>query len=106
MNQSSYDDKLHGLTEIFQGDAEYARIVLEKWLQTKKVEIEAEIIAEVNRRLEGLNSIVPITFKVSIDSTGIHFSGEKPRVASKAAQSEQKAATKAGKKNFLFEPQG
>jgi hypothetical protein len=106
MNQNSYDDKLHGLTDIFQGDAEYAKNVLDKWLQTKKVEIEAEMIAEVSRRLEGMNSIVPITFKVSIDSTGIHFSGEKPRPTSKAAPSENKAATKAGKKNSLFEPQG
>lgn len=106
MNQSSYEDKLLGLTEIFQGDTDYARNVLDKWLQTKKAEIEAEIIAEVNRRLEGLNSIIPVIFKVSIDSDGIHFPGEKPRVTSKAAPSEKKAAPKSGKKNSLFEPQG
>jgi hypothetical protein len=106
MDQHSYEEKLSALTDIFHGDTSYAKNVLDKWLQTKKVEIEAEIIAEVNRRLEGLNSLIPITFKVSIDSHGIHFPGEKPRVISKAAPPEEKAAAKPGKKNSLFEPQG
>jgi hypothetical protein len=75
MDQNSYEGKLTQLIEIFQGDEEYAKIVLDKWLQKNRSEFEAQIMAEVSRRLEGLNSIVPVTLKVLIDSNGVQLPG-------------------------------
>ena len=75
MDQNSYEGKLAQLIEIFQGDEEYAKIVLDKWLQKNRSGFEAQIIAEVSRRLEGLNSIVPVTLKVLIDSKGVQLPG-------------------------------
>ena len=75
MDQNSYEGKLTQLIEIFQGDEEYAKIVLDKWLQKNRSGFEAEIMAEVSRRLEGLNSIVPVTLKVLIDSNGVQLPG-------------------------------
>lgn len=77
MDQSSYEGKLTQLIEIFQGDEEYAKIVLDKWLQKNRSGFEAQIIAEVSRRLEGLNSIVPVTLKVLIDSNGYSYRVER-----------------------------
>lgn len=78
MDQNSYEGKLSQLVEIFQGDEEYARSVLDKWLQKNRANFEAEIIAEVSRRLEGLNSIVPVTLKVLIDAQGVRLPGAAP----------------------------
>ncbi|MGQ9922218.1 MAG: hypothetical protein ACUVRZ_12955 [Desulfobacca sp.] len=75
MDQNSYEAKLAQLAEIFQGDQEYAKIVLDKWLQKHRAEFEARLLAEVRRRLEGLNSIVPITLRVTIDSQGVQLPG-------------------------------
>lgn len=75
MDQTSYDNKLTQLVEIFQGDGEYAKTVLDKWLQKHRGEFEAQLLAEVSRRLEGLNSIVPITLKVVIDAQGVQLPG-------------------------------
>ncbi len=75
MDQNSYDSKLAQLVEIFQGDTEYAKAVLDKWLQKHRAAFEAQLLAEVSRRLAGLNSIVPITLKVVIDSQGVQLPG-------------------------------
>ena len=73
MDQNSYQGKLAQLVEIFQGDDDYAKIVLDKWLQKNRSEFEAQILEEVRRRLEGLNSIVPVTLRVLIDQSGVHY---------------------------------
>ncbi len=99
MDQSSYDGKLAQLVEIFQGDAEYAKTVLDKWLQKNRAEFEARLVAEVSRRLEGLNSIVPVTLKVIIDSQGVQLPGGVP--ASPAPEAAR--GRRVGKKTPLFE---
>ncbi len=108
MDQTTYDDKLRALTEIFQGDGEFARQVLTKWLQQKKAEFEAAIIAEVDRRLAGINSVVPVNLRLIIDGQGARLITSKP-AAGPAASAKSKAARpkKSGDaKNPLFEPQG
>lgn len=95
MDKSTYDDKLQALTEIFQGDREYAQKALDQWLQRQKAELEAEIIAEVNRRLEGLSSIVPVTMRVVIDSSGIHLPRGKAPAATKKAKTRKSGETEA-----------
>jgi hypothetical protein len=92
MDQNSYEGKLAQLIEIFQGDEEYAKNVLDKWLQKNRKEFEAEIMAEVSRRLEGLNSIVPVTLKVLIDSNGVRVPGVTPPTAKEQAPKEKRAA--------------
>lgn len=101
MEQTSYQGKLAQLVEIFQGDEEYAKAVLDKWLQKNRVEFEAQIIAEVSRRLEGLNSIVPVTLKVLIDSQGVQLPGTTPSTAAKAQPPKEKRLPI--KKSALFE---
>ncbi|MCU0580544.1 MAG: hypothetical protein MUF69_13540 [Desulfobacterota bacterium] len=101
MDQMSYEGKLVQLVEIFQGDEEYAKAVLDKWLQKNRAEFEAQILAEVSRRLEGLNSIVPVTLKVVIDAQGVQLPGSTlPAPAKSQAPKEKRAA---GKKIPLFE---
>lgn len=103
MDQNSYEAKLTQLIEIFQGDEDYAKGVLDKWLQKHRAEFEAQIIAEVSRRLEGLNSIVPVTLKVLIDSLGVRLPGSATPAAAKTEPIKEKRATP--KKNPpLFEP--
>ncbi len=102
MDQNSYEGKLGQLVEIFQGDEDYAKVVLDKWLQKNRAEFEAQIMAEVHRRLEGLNSIVPVTLKVVIDSHGVRLPGSVPPVTEKMQPSKEKRA--AVKKSPLFEP--
>lgn len=101
MNQNSYQEKLAGLVEIFQGDEEYAKAVLEKWLQKHRQTFEAQIIAEVSRRLEGLNSIVPVTFKVVIDSQGVQLPGFTPPPTARIQPVREKPP--AGKKSLALE---
>ncbi|MFP3867789.1 MAG: hypothetical protein ACLFUU_06470 [Desulfobacteraceae bacterium] len=98
MDKSTYDDKLQALTEIFQGDGAYAKKVLDQWLQSKKAEFEAEIIAEVNRRLAGLSSIVPVTMRVVIDAGGIHLPQSKTKPAPRQAKPAKLEVAEAGKK--------
>jgi hypothetical protein len=102
MDQHSYEGKLAQLVEIFQGDEEYAKAVLDKWLQKNRAEFEAQIIAEVSRRLEGLNSIVPVTLKVLIDSQGVRLPGSVIPITEKTQPGKEKRA--ASKKIPLFEP--
>lgn len=97
MDQNLYDGKLAQLVEIFQGDAEYAKTVLDKWLQKHRAEFEAQLLAEVSRRLEGLNSIVPVTLKVVIDSQGVRVPGgvataPTPKLVEKSKRSEKRSA--------------
>lgn len=92
MDQKSYDSKLSQLIEIFQGDKEYAKAVLDKWLNLHRAEFEAHLLAEISRRLEGLNSIIPITLKVIIDSQGVQVPGSAPPPAPTKRRSSQKAA--------------
>ena len=101
MDQTSYEGKLTQLVEIFQGDEEYAKAVLDKWLQKNRAEFEAQIVAEVSRRLEGLNSIVPVTLKVLIDSQGVQLPGTTTPTAAKIQPPKEKRP--AGKKSPLFE---
>ncbi|HAY21550.1 MAG TPA: hypothetical protein DCY27_05175 [Desulfobacterales bacterium] len=103
MEQSSYEAKLAQLTDIFQGDAEYAKTTLDKWLQKNRADFEAQIIAEVSRRLDGLNSIVPVTLKIMVDSQGVRLPGL-AAVSSEAKTSTKKERHAAAKKNNLFEP--
>ena len=105
MNQTAYDDKLAALTEIFQGDGEFARQVLQKWLQLKKAEFEAAVIAEVEERLAGINSIVPVNLRLVIDGQGARLVGGKPAAGGTAAPAEAKPGKRASgnKKNPLFE---
>jgi hypothetical protein len=103
MDQNSYEAKLTQLIEIFQGDEEYAKGVLDKWLQKHRADFEAQIMAEVSRRLEGLNSIVPITLKVLIDSQGVRLPGSvTPAVEKTQPTKEKRPAAK--KSPPLFEP--
>jgi hypothetical protein len=102
MDQNSYEGKLTQLVEIFQGDEDYAKAVLDKWLQKNRAEFEAQIIAEVSRRLEGLNSIVPVSLKVLIDSQGVRVPGGVAPAVVKAQPFKEKRV--AGKKSPLFEP--
>jgi hypothetical protein len=93
MDQKSYDSKLAQLIEIFQGDQDYAKTVLDRWLHLHRAEFEAQVVAEVSRRLEGLNSIIPITLKVTIDSQGVQVPGSAPPPApTQARRSSKKAA--------------
>ncbi len=62
MTNQSYEEKLNQLTQIFDGDADYARAVLEKWLQKNRAALEEKILAEVAQRLAGLSSMVPLNF--------------------------------------------
>lgn len=101
MNQHSYEGKLAQLVDIFQGDEEYAKVVLDKWLQKNRAEFEAQILAEISRRLEGLNSIVPVTFKLLIDAQGVRLPGEAAPAQAKPLATREKRA--AGKKSPLFE---
>ena len=101
MDQNSYEGKLTQLVEIFQGDEDYAKAVLDKWLQKNRAEFEALIIAEVSRRLEGLNSIVPVTLKVLIDSHGVRLPGSVTPLPEKTQPSKEKRVV--GKKSPLFE---
>jgi hypothetical protein len=102
MDQNTYEGKLTQLVAIFQGDEDYAKGVLDKWLQKNRAAFEAQIIAEVSRRLEGLNSIVPVTLKVLIDSQGVHLPGSVIPITEKPQLSQERRA--AGKKSPLFEP--
>jgi hypothetical protein len=102
MDQTSYEGKLAQLVEIFQGDEDYAKTVLDKWLQKNRSEFEARIIAEVVRRLEGLNSIVPVTLKVLIDSQGVHLPGGPATPPAKLQPAKEIRAV--GKKSALSEP--
>ena len=99
MDQASYDSKLAQLLEVFQGDREYAQAVLDKWLQKNRAAFEARLLAEVSRRLEGLNSIVPITLKVVIDAKGVKLPGGAPPAEAKPAAKGKRAP----KKPALFE---
>jgi len=99
MDQNSYEAKLAQLVEIFQGDQEYAKLVLDKWLQKHRAAFEARLLAEVSRRLEGLNSIVPITLKVTIDSQGVQLPGG----PAPAPPAETGRGKRGGKKAPLFE---
>ena len=101
MDQNSYQGKLAQLVEIFQGDEDYAKIVLDKWLQKNRSEFEAQIMAEVSRRLEGLNSIVPVTLRVLIDQSGVQLPGNTPPTAGKTQSHKEKRA--GSKKTLLFE---
>ncbi|MBM4288364.1 MAG: hypothetical protein FJ135_09515 [Deltaproteobacteria bacterium] len=101
MDQNSYEAKLAQLVDIFQGDEDYARGVLDKWLQKHRAGFEAEILAEVSRRLEGLNSIVPVTLKVVIDSQGVRLPGGAGPATEKTPARKEKPP--AAKKNSLFE---
>ncbi len=101
MDQNSYQGKLAQLVEIFQGDEDYAKIVLDKWLQKNRSEFEAQILAEVSRRLEGLNSIVPVTLRVVIDQSGVQLPGNTPPAPGKTQSQKEKRA--GGKKTVLFE---
>jgi hypothetical protein len=92
MDQNSYEGKLTQLVEIFQGDEEYARSVLDKWLQKNRAHFEAEIVAEVSRRLEGLNSIIPVTLKVLIDAEGVRLPGSTAAVIEKLPPRQEKRA--------------
>lgn len=92
MDQNSYEGKLSQLVEIFQGDEEYAKSVLDKWLQKNRANFEAQIMAEVSRRLEGLNSIVPITLKVVIDADGVRLPGTATAVLEKLPARQEKRA--------------
>jgi hypothetical protein len=92
MDQNSYEGKLSQLVEIFQGDEEYAKSVLDKWLQKNRANFEAQIMAEVSRRLEGLNSIVPITLKVVIDAHGVRLPGTTAAVLEKLPARQEKRA--------------
>ncbi|MBW1917254.1 MAG: hypothetical protein JRI57_04420 [Deltaproteobacteria bacterium] len=98
MDKNTYADKLQALTDIFQGDGPYAKKVLDQWLQSKKAEFEAEIIAEVNRRLEGLTSIVPVTMRVVIDASGIHLPQAKAKPAPQKAKPAKLEVAEAGKR--------
>jgi hypothetical protein len=102
MDQNSYEGKLTQLIDIFQGDEDYAKAVLDKWLQKHRADFEAQIMAEVSRRLEGLNSIVPVTLKVLIDSQGVRLPGSIAPVAEKTQPLREKRP--AAKKSPLFEP--
>ncbi len=102
MEQNSYEGKLTQLIDIFQGDTDYAKAVLDKWLQKHRVDFEAQIMAEVSRRLEGLNSIVPVTLKVLIDSQGVRLPGSTAPVAEKTPPTKEKRSV--AKKSPLFEP--
>jgi hypothetical protein len=93
MDQNSYEGKLTQLVEIFQGDEEYAKSVLDKWLQKNRANFEAQIMAEVGRRLEGLNSIIPITLKVLIDSQGVRLPGYTAAVVEKLPPRQEKRAS-------------
>jgi hypothetical protein len=90
MDENSYEGKLAQLIEIFQGDEEYAKIVLDKWLQKNRSGFEAQIMAEVSRRLEGLSSIVPVTLKVFIDSKGVQLPGSAAQPAAKMQLAKEK----------------
>ncbi len=92
MDQNSYEGKLTQLVEIFQGDEEYAKSVLDRWLQKNRAHFEAQMVAEVSRRLEGLNSIVPVTLKVLIDSQGVRLPGSIPAVIEKLPPRQEKRA--------------
>jgi len=101
MDQNSYEGKLAQLVEIFQGDNDYAKIVLDKWLQKNRSEFEAQILDEVRRRLEGLNSIVPVTLRVIIDASGVQLpSGPTPTTGKTPIPKEKRAGAK---KSLLFE---
>jgi hypothetical protein len=93
MDLNSYEGKLTQLVEIFQGDEEYAKSVLDKWLQKNRASFEAQIISEVSRRLEGLNSIVPVTLKVLIDSQGVRLPGNIAAVIEKLPPRQEKRAS-------------
>lgn len=101
MDQNSYEGKLAQLVEIFQGDKDYAKIVLDKWLQKNRSEFEAQILDEVRRRLEGLNSIVPVTLRVIIDASGVQLPSGSTSTAAKTPIPKEKRA--GGKKSLLFE---
>jgi hypothetical protein len=92
MDQNSYEGKLSQLVEIFQGDEDYAKSVLDKWLQKNRANFEAQIMAEVSRRLEGLNSIVPVTLKVLIDANGVRLPGTTAPVLEKLPSRQEKLA--------------
>jgi|GEM_PF-2393798 len=107
MNQTAYDDKLAALTEIFQGDGEFARQVLHKWLQLKKGEFEAAVIADVEQRLAGINSIVPVNLRLVIDGQGARLVSGKPASGATAPAEAKPARRQSGnKKNPLFETSG
>jgi hypothetical protein len=93
MDQNSYEGKLTQLVEIFQGDEDYAKSVLDKWLQKNRANFEAQITAEVSRRLEGLNSIVPITLKVLIDAHGVRLPGQTAPMVEKLPLRQEKRAS-------------
>ena len=101
MDQNSYEGKLAQLAEIFQGDKDYAKIVLDKWLQKNRSEFEAQILNEVRRRLEGLNSIVPVTLRVIIDNSGVQLPSAPTPTTGKTLIPKEKRA--GGKKSLLFE---
>jgi hypothetical protein len=102
MDQNSYEGKLAQLVEIFQGDDDYAKIVLDKWLQKNRSEFEAQILNEVRGRLEGLNSIVPVTLKIIIDQNGVQIPGSTAATSGKTQTPKEKRAA-SGKKPGLFE---
>jgi hypothetical protein len=101
MDQSSYQGKLSQLVEIFHGDEDYAKIVLDKWLQKNRSEFEAQILNEVRHRLEGLNSIVPVTLRVVIDQNGVQLPGIALPTTGKTQMPKEKRV--GGKKTLLFE---
>jgi hypothetical protein len=101
MDQDSYQGKLAQLVEIFQGDEDYAKVVLDKWLQKNRSEFEAKILDEVRRRLEGLNSIVPFTLRVLIDQNGVQIPGNTPPMPGKTQIAKEKRAS--GKKTIMIE---
>lgn len=107
MEQQIYDDKLQKLIEIFDGDHQYARQVLDKWLQKNRAALEARLLAEVARRLEGLSSIIPLSFKIIIDNQGVRLPGQKPagpeRAERKKPEKPRRPPKKAKESHSLFE---
>lgn len=104
MTNQSYGEKLNQLTQIFDGDADYARAVLEKWLQKNRAALEEKILAEVAQRLAGLSSMVPLNFKITIDAQGVRLPGETPPAKAEKPGKRQRSAPKTKGKNPLFEP--
>lgn len=108
MDNQPYEEKLKQLTEIFDGDASFARAVLNRWLQKHRKTIEARILAEVTQRLAGLSSIIPLSFKIIIDSQGARLAGKapapRPETRSRNKAAPKVPAAKRGKDTIpLFE---
>lgn len=108
MDNQLYEEKLRQLTEIFDGDVPFARAVLNRWLQKHRKAIEAGILAEVTQRLAGLSSIIPLSFKIVIDSQGVRLAGKtpasRPETRGKGKPAPKVPAAKRGKETIpLFE---